>query len=84
MGTLRINIARGDDLAHPTIMSEWSNDAIALAWSAGPSGRYLSLAWTGNDPAHRLNFAISWDGVSFGKYETWVERYRPRWPRARA
>lgn len=69
----KINVLRGNDLEHPTVMEEWSNDAVSLSWGEGPSGHYITLAWTGNDPLRRLNTAVSFDGITFTKDQAWVE-----------
>ena len=69
----KINVLRGDDLEQPTVMEEWSNDAVALCWGEGPSGPYITLSWTGNDPLRRLNTARSFDGMTFTKDQTFDE-----------
>lgn len=69
----KINIMRGSDIAHPTVMDEWSNDNVALTIDYGlydRPGWQMLLAWAGNDPARRLNLAVSSDGVRFDKMTT--------------
>jgi len=45
----------------------------------------MLLAWTGNDPARRLNLAVSSDGVRFDKMTTMTRAFARarRWPPCR-